>query len=65
MEGGNMERVLHLMADKGASDVYLELTLDGAPDHMQNFRVISAEPKFERKKGLMFSIEASWIPALG
>ena len=23
MEGGNMERVLHLMADKGASDVYL------------------------------------------
>ena len=42
-----------------------ELTLDGAPDHMQNFRVISAEPKFERKKGLMFSIEASWIPALG
>ena len=23
MDGGNMERVLHLMADKGASDVYL------------------------------------------
>ena len=23
MDGGNMERVLHLMADKGASDVFL------------------------------------------
>ena len=41
------------------------LTLTGAPDRMKNFRVISAEPKFERKKGLMFSIEASWIPTFG
>ena len=23
MDGGNMERVLHLMVDKGVSDVYL------------------------------------------
>jgi len=41
------------------------LTITGAPDRMANFRVISAEPKLERKKGMMFSIEASWIPALG
>ena len=41
------------------------LTLTGAPDRMKNFRVITAEPKFERKKGLMFSIEASWIPPFG
>ena len=41
------------------------LTLTGAPDRMKNFRVISAEPRMERKKGMMFSIEAAWIPALG
>ena len=41
------------------------LTITGAPTRMQNFRVISAEPRMERKKGMMFSIEASWIPALG
>lgn len=41
------------------------LTLTGAPDHMKNFRVISAEPRRERKKGMMFSIEASWIPPFG
>ncbi len=41
------------------------LTLAGAPDRMKNFRVISAEPKMERKKGMMFSIEASWIPNFG
>ena len=41
------------------------LTLTGAPDRMKNFRVISAEPRLERKKGMMFSIEASWIPNFG
>lgn len=41
------------------------LTLTGAPTRMKNFRVISAEPKLERKKGMMFSIEASWIPNFG
>ena len=41
------------------------LTLTGAPDRMKNFRVISAEPRMERKKGMMFSIEASWITPFG
>lgn len=41
------------------------LTFAGAPSHMANFRVTSAEPKLERKKGMMFSIEATWIPPLG
>ena len=41
------------------------LTLTGAPDRMKNFRVISAEPRLERKKGMMFSIEASWITPFG
>ena len=41
------------------------LAITGAPDRMKNFRVISAEPKLERKKGMMFSIEASWIPPFG
>ena len=39
------------------------LTFETAPDNFANFRVISAEPRLERKKGMMFSIEASWIPA--
>jgi len=38
------------------------LTITGAPDRMSNFRVISSEPRMERKKGMMFSIEAAWIP---
>jgi hypothetical protein len=41
------------------------LTLAGAPAHAANYRVISAEPRMERKKGMMFSIEAAWIPAMG
>jgi hypothetical protein len=41
------------------------LTISGAPGRMSNFRVISAEPKLERKKGMMFTIEAAWIPPLG
>ncbi len=41
------------------------LTITGAPARMANFRVISAEPRMERKKGMMFSIEAAWIPAIG
>lgn len=40
-----------------------ELTLDGAPPHMQNYRVLSAQPRLTRKKGMMFQIEAAWIPA--
>jgi len=41
------------------------LAITGAPDRMANFRVISAEPRLERKKGMMFSIEAAWIPSFG
>jgi hypothetical protein len=41
------------------------LTLTGAPDHLKNYRVISSEPRMDRKKGMMFSIDASWIPPFG
>lgn len=41
------------------------LTIGGAPARMANYRVISAEPRLERKKGMMFSIEAAWIPPFG
>lgn len=36
-----------------------------APDRIKNFRVISASPAMERKRGLMFTIEAAWIPPFG
>jgi hypothetical protein len=39
------------------------LTFSNAPTYAANYRVISAEPRMERKKGMMFSIEAVWIPA--
>lgn len=39
------------------------LTITGAPERMQNFRVIKAGPRLTRKKGMMFQIDASWIPA--
>lgn len=42
-----------------------ELVLTGAPSHAANYRVVSAEPRMERKKGMMYSIEAQWIPAFG
>lgn len=38
------------------------LTLSGAPAHAANYRVTSAEARMERKKGMMYSIEATWIP---
>lgn len=41
------------------------LTIAGAPARMSNYRVISAEPRMERKKGMMFNIEAAWIPTFG
>jgi hypothetical protein len=41
------------------------LTFATAPANMANFLVTSAEPRLERKKGMMFSIEATWIPPLG
>lgn len=41
------------------------LTLEGAPAHMQNYRVLSAQPRLTRKKGMMFQIEAAWIPGFG
>lgn len=42
-----------------------ELVITGAPARMNKFRVISAEPRMERKKGMMFSLEASWIVPFG
>lgn len=38
------------------------LTFTNAPANAANYRVISAEPRMERKKGMMFQIEAVWIP---
>lgn len=63
------ERIISLLLLGKPSDAAIPeprsvLTITGAPTRMQNFRVISAEPRFERKKGLMFSIEAAWIPAM-
>jgi len=41
------------------------LVLEGAPDRMAGFRVIKAGPRLTRKKGMMFQIDAAWIPAFG
>ncbi|MEO8204876.1 MAG: hypothetical protein ABI615_01755 [Chthoniobacterales bacterium] len=41
------------------------LTFTGAPARMKNFRVIKSSPKLERKKGMMFQIDAAWIPPFG
>lgn len=63
---GYMRKISLLLLAKPANAVIPEprsvLTITGAPTRMQNFRVISAEPRLERKKGMMFSIEAAWIP---
>jgi hypothetical protein len=64
------ERVISLLLLGKPSDAVIPaprsvLTITGAPDRMKNFRVISAEPRMERKKGMMFSIEAAWIPPFG
>lgn len=39
------------------------LSFGAAPAHASSYRVISAEPRRTRKKGMMFQIEAVWIPA--
>jgi hypothetical protein len=41
------------------------LTIGGAPSHLANYRVSAAEPRFERKKGMMFQLDAIWIPSFG
>ncbi len=38
------------------------LTFAAAPANMANYRVTSAEPRLERAKGMMFQLEAEWIP---
>jgi hypothetical protein len=64
------ERIISLLLLAKPSEAVIPsarevLTITGAPDRMKNFRVISAEPRFERKKGLMFQIDAAWIPTMG
>ncbi len=63
---GYERRISLLLLAKPSSAVIPEarsvLTITGAPTRMANYRVISAEPRLERKKGMMFSIEAAWIP---
>jgi hypothetical protein len=38
------------------------LTVSGAPDHAADYRIESAELRFEDKRGKMFDIGAVWIP---
>jgi hypothetical protein len=49
-------------ADAAIPEPASVLTLTGAPSHAANYRVVSAEPRMERKKGMMFQIDAVWIP---
>lgn len=39
------------------------LTLTGAPAHAADYRIISATPRMERLKGMLYEIEAQWIPS--
>ncbi len=41
------------------------LTIGGAPTRMANYRVTKTGPRMQRKKGMMFTIEAAWIPPMG
>ena len=41
------------------------LTFSAAPANCANYRVESAEVKFQEKRGKMYSLTAVWIPALG
>jgi hypothetical protein len=41
------------------------LVITGAPDHLKNYRVISAEKKLARLQALKYQIDAAWIPVFG
>lgn len=57
---------LLLLAKPGTSNIPRPesvLTVGGAPSHAGGYRITSAEPRRIRKKGMMYAIEAVWIPA--
>lgn len=61
------ERTISLLLLGKPSDTALPeprsvLTITGAPTRMQNFRVIKSGLRMARKKGMMFQIDAAWIP---
>ena len=54
---------LDLLATGAAPAVGSVLTIGGAPDHANDYRITGANVQFSTKKGKMFAIEAAWIPA--
>lgn len=54
---------LDLLATGAAPAVGSVLTIGGAPDHANDYRITGSNVQFYTKKGKMYSIEAAWIPA--
>jgi hypothetical protein len=56
------ELELELLATAAAPAVNSTLVLTNGPTMTANFQVESVEPKYQEKRGVMYSIKAFWIP---